>query len=114
MDEVESAQEYYYASLGGRKAVERAGRKRPAAAMGNTLAASLRNAALSYIRETNGGPLSQWIRGLPEEGADILAQTILGEAALDDELASYKRLRLLIVQWSAYCLRSLGKRAGKK
>jgi hypothetical protein len=126
LDETESALEFYYSSLGGRKAAERAGRREPGfRGVCNKLAGDLGSAASAYVRAAPGARLSRWILELPEEigdprvslvrdprvsdqqVSDPLVRTILSEAVLDDELSSFKRLRLLIVQWAAHALRAM-------
>ncbi|MDR2518307.1 MAG: MFS transporter [Spirochaetaceae bacterium] len=79
-------------------------------------ARSLLPAVAAFARDSDGGALSRWIWRLPEGAANPVTQTVMAEAALDDELTAYNRLRLLIVHWSSCTLRLLTKpaRAGSR
>jgi hypothetical protein len=96
VDEVEKAVEYYHTGLGGRFL-----RKKAGLSAVDKQAKSLAPAVQSYIKDRQGGSLSRWILELPDEFCQTIVQVILSEAVLDDELASYDRLRLLIVHWAA-------------
>jgi MFS family permease len=110
MDEAESAFEFYQSNLGGRKRE----RKNPELALIAKQAKNIQAAAAAFVRNKNGVPLSRWILELPAvpggENAYPIAQAVLAEAALDDELAAHNRLRLLITHWAAYQLREWTKR----
>jgi MFS family permease len=107
MDEAESAFEFYNSNLGGR----RRERKDPEMARIAKHAKSIQAAASAMTRDKKGAPLARWILELPGEfgPADSscyrIAQTVLAEAVLDDDLIAHNRLRLLIVHWAAYQLR---------
>ena len=105
MDEADSAFEFYNSSLGGKNM-----RRNPQLAPIASHAKSIQAAASAYIRENNGAPLARWILELPEEYCNTIAQIVLSEAILDDELSSHNRLRLLIVHWAAHELRTWTKR----
>jgi MFS family permease len=109
MDEAESAFEFYHASLGGRKK----DRKDPELALIAKHAKNIQAAVSSYIHDKNGVELSRWILELPgfaPDSKNSIAQIVLAEAALDDELSAHNRLRLLIVHWAAWELRVWTKR----
>jgi MFS family permease len=101
MDEAESAVEYYAATLGGWKTAERKSRYRKSTAQARTL----QGAVEAYIRDKNGVPLSRWITELPDDPEDNPIPFIFAEAVLDNELAVYNRLRLLICHWASRKLR---------
>jgi hypothetical protein len=101
LDEAESAMEYYATALGGWKTAERKSRYRKSTAQ----ARALQGAVEVYIRDKNGVPLSRWITELPDDPENSLVQIIFSEAVLDDELAAYNRLRLLICHWASRKLR---------
>jgi hypothetical protein len=101
MDEAEAAFEYHKSNLGGR----RPNRKKPELALIANHAKNFQAAAASYVREKNGAPLSRWILEIPEDSSRTIAQVVLAEAALDDELINHNRLQLLIVHWAAHELR---------
>jgi hypothetical protein len=103
MDEAESAQEFYKA------AALKAGRKKPPTRLAKH-AELLPPAAAALFRENNGAPLSRWILELPGDLCHSVAQTVLSETLLDDELSALDRLRLLIVHWAAHELRLWTKR----
>jgi MFS family permease len=102
MDEAESAAEYYAAALGGWKTAERKSQYKKSTVQ----ARMLQGAVEAYIRDKNGVPLSRWIMALPDDPENSLAQIIFSEAVLDDELAAYSRLRLLICHWASRKLRA--------
>jgi MFS family permease len=116
MDEAESAYEFYHTNLGGR----RKERKNPELAVVAKHAKSIQSVVSAFVRDRNGAPLSRWILELPDglDSPDSLcysiAQTVLSEAVLDDELSAHNRLRLLIIHWAAYQLRGWTKRLGKR
>jgi hypothetical protein len=101
-DEAESAAEYYAAALGGWKTAGRKSRYRKSTAQ----AKALQSAVEAYIRDKNGAPLSRWITELPDNPENDPVPFILAEAVLDDELAAYNRLRLLICHWASRKLRA--------
>jgi hypothetical protein len=98
-DEAESAFEFYNSTLGKNKSSKKTGLAIAAHAK------SLHPAVSDYILNKNGAKLSRWILELPDGLCDGIVQTILSEAALDDELCAHNRLRLLIVHWAAHELR---------
>ncbi|MDR2493704.1 MAG: MFS transporter, partial [Spirochaetaceae bacterium] len=101
-DEAEAAFEYYRSVSTGlfyRK-------KRGFAAL-DELARSLPPAVAAFARDSDGGDLSRWIWRLPESVTDPVIQTVMAEAALEEELLVYHRLRLLIVHWASRTLRRL-------
>ncbi|GHU90361.1 MFS transporter [Spirochaetia bacterium] len=101
MDEAEAAFEYYKSNLGNR----RTDKKKPEFALIANHAKNIQAAVSAYAREKNGALLSRWILELKEEPDNAIAQAVLAEAALDDELIDHPRLRLLIVHWAAHKLR---------
>jgi hypothetical protein len=100
MDEVESAFEYYI-SVHGRKR----SRKNSELAALDQQAKTFQSAASNYIQNNNGTDLGRWVLLLPEDLVDTVVQNVLPEIILNDELVSYPRLRLLVVQWAAHELR---------
>jgi MFS family permease len=101
MDEAESAAEYYAAALGGWKTAGRKSQYKKSTAQ----ARALQGAVEAYIRDKNGVLLSRWITALPDDPETGLVPIVLSEAVLDDELAAYTRLRLLICHWASWKLR---------
>jgi hypothetical protein len=59
----------------------------------------------AFVRNGDGNALSHWILDIPGPYSIPAAQAILAEAALDSELGSLPRLRLLISCWAAHSLR---------
>jgi MFS family permease len=97
MDEAEAALEFYHSAIGrggGRK-------KDPDFAFFAKQAKAFSPAVSALARENRGAPLSRWILEIPDGLAPDVAQTVLSEALLDDELAAFMRLRLLTVHWAA-------------
>jgi hypothetical protein len=106
MDEAEAAYEFFNTHLGGRKNVK----KKNELPILARQAEGIQAAVSSMVRDKDNSPLSQWILGLPAssfagEPAFGIAQSIFPEALLDDEMASYKRLHLLIIHWATYQIR---------
>ncbi|GHT69149.1 MFS transporter [Spirochaetia bacterium] len=101
MDEAEAAFEYYKSNLGNR----RPDKKKPELALIVNHAKNIQAAVSAYVREKNGAHLSRWILELKEDSAGAIAQAVLAEAVLDDELIDHPRLQLLIVHWAAHKLR---------
>jgi len=106
MDEAEAAYEFFNANLGGRKNV----RKKNELPVLAKQAESIQAAVSSMVNDKDPSPLSEWIMALPassfsDEPAFGIAQAILPEALLDDEMASYIRLHLLIIHWATYQIR---------
>jgi HEAT repeat protein len=101
-DEAEAACEIYTASQ------KQAGRQKGVSA---AAAKKLPEAIVSFMKDGKGAALSRWILLLPLDREHALFQTVLSEAALDNELLPHGRLRLLISQWAAYQLRILAKKA---
>jgi hypothetical protein len=96
MDEAEAAAEYYNATHGGWFP-----RKKSSLTLPGKQAKALTPAVQDYIRDHKGALLSRWILEIPDELCQTILQVVLSEAVLDDELASYDHLRLLIVHWTA-------------
>jgi HEAT repeat protein len=99
MDEAEAAFEFYNSIM------KKGMRKKSAAAGISWHAKNLQTASAALIRENNGAPLSRWILELPNNLCHVVAQLVLSETVLDDELSSHDRLRLLIVHWASHELR---------
>jgi MFS family permease len=106
MDEAESAVEYYRSLHGGWKP----GRRKSALAASSAQAKTLHEAISAYSRESNGVRLSRWILELPDELTNPIAQMVLAESTLDDELSTYDQLRLLISHWAARQMREWANR----
>ncbi|MDR2397393.1 MAG: MFS transporter [Spirochaetaceae bacterium] len=102
LDEVESAYEYYRTTRGSRLK-----RKRSEVLFSLKQAQALQPAVRALIAGNQGAPLARWIGELPSFIAEPVAQLVLGEVLLDDDLISIQRLRLLIVQWASLRLRAL-------
>jgi MFS family permease len=101
MDEAEAAYEFYVSVFG-----RRGGRKKdPAFALCAKQAKALTGAVAVLIRENQGAPLSRWILEIPCSLTHGIAQSVLAEAVLDDELIAFTRLKLLIIHWAAHELR---------
>jgi MFS family permease len=105
MDEAESAFEFYV-SIHGHKLKPR---KKSEKAQLHHQARELSPAISAYAGEAKGGPLSRWIQELPDRFCDPVAQMVMSEAVLDDELNAYGRLRLLASLWTARKLRQWSK-----
>jgi MFS family permease len=101
MDEAESAYEFYAAAFGSGR-----GRKKdPDFAFLAKQAKTLPGAVAALVRENKGALLSRWILEIPDGLAHDIVQIVLSEAVLDDELAAFTRLKLLIVHWAGHELR---------
>jgi hypothetical protein len=57
------------------------------------------------VNGQNGASLSRWILELPNDLVHTVAQMVLSEALLDDELMAFGLLKLLTVHWAAHELR---------
>jgi hypothetical protein len=101
LDEAESAYAYYQTIHGGWFRRRRAG-----LTFSNKQAKALQPAVGALITGAQGTLLSRWILELPEQVPEPIAQTVLAEAVLDDELMAFEGLRLLIVQWASHTLRA--------
>jgi len=103
MDEVESAVEFCNASLGGKRKAKNDSQRAI-----TSHAKKLHDAVSDYIQNKGGNGLSRWIHDLPEDVFPNLGKirTILSETVLDNELCGQNCLRLLIVHWTAYQLRT--------
>ena len=99
LDEAEAAYELFM-SVHGRKRS-----KDPRMVALSQQAKALHTAASDFVRNSDGVALSRWILVLPDDLVHSIAQTVLSEAVLDDELINHRRLRLLIVHWAAHELR---------
>ncbi|MDR3171717.1 MAG: MFS transporter [Treponema sp.] len=100
LDDAESAYEYYHAAHGGWSLW-----KKSDLAFSDKQAKALQPAVAAYIQECKGALFSRWILELPDDLTDTIAQMVLSEAILDDDLSAYNRLRILIVHWAAHKLR---------
>jgi MFS family permease len=101
MDEAEAAHEFFI-SVAGRG---RGRKKDPDFAFFTKQAKAFPAAVAALARENKGALLSRWILEIPDGLAPGAAQIVFSEALLDDELANFTRLRLLIVHWAAHELR---------
>ena len=99
-DEAESAFEFFHLTLGKGR-----GRKNPRLAFISRQAKSLGPSVQALVQKSRGEALSRWIMELPVDITHTVAQVVLSEALLDDDLASHRRLKLLVVQWAAHELR---------
>jgi hypothetical protein len=108
-DEAESAYEYFN-SLFGKKRVK----KDSPLALLSAQAKALQPAVDEMVTNGNGAPLSQWIQELPDSVVHSIAQFVLAEALLDDELVIHRRLRLLAVHWACHCLRMWTKKLNSR
>jgi hypothetical protein len=100
MDEIESAYEYYSSVLGRKRS-----KKNTELAELHKQAKTFQAALTSYAKESKGAALSRWIHELPEHLCDTIVQVVLSEAVLDNELLNFRRLKLLISNWTAHTLR---------
>jgi MFS family permease/HEAT repeat protein len=100
LDEAESALEFFHSTLGKGR-----GRKSPRLTFISRQAKTIVPAALALVQKSRGEALSRWLMELPSEITHTVAQVVLSEALLDDDLASHRRLKLLTVQWAAHELR---------
>jgi len=99
-DEAEAAYEHFL-SVHGRKH----GKKGSSIAALSSQAKAFQTAISEYFLNSNGAQFSRWIQHLPDESVHTVAQMVLAEAVLDEELMKYNRLRLLITHWAAHELR---------
>jgi hypothetical protein len=99
-DEAEAAAEYFNTLHSGWFS-----RKKSLLTHSGRQAKALPPAVHRYIKDRQGALLARWILELPEDQCPTILRIVLSEAVLDDELASYDRLRLLIVHWTASKLR---------
>jgi hypothetical protein len=111
MDEAEAAYEFFKANLGWRKNV----REKNELPILTKQAESLQTVISSMVHDNDPSPLSHWISGLPatyfaRDPAFVVAQAILPETLLDDEMSSNERLQLLIIHWATYQIRVWTKR----
>jgi MFS family permease len=101
VDEAEAAAERYRAiHKGWRLKIGASLKKEANLADGTRQAKALLPAVKAFMLEKNPEPLSRWILELPET-VNPIAQAILAEAVLDDELNVYEQLRLLVVHWAS-------------
>jgi hypothetical protein len=111
MDEAEAAYEFFNNNLGGRKST----RKKNELPLLAQQAKSIQAAVSAMVHDKDPSQLSQWIMGIPMEPfvndpAFEVAQTIFPEILLDNEMATYERLHLLIIHWASYQIRNWTKR----
>ncbi|MDR2136231.1 MAG: MFS transporter [Treponema sp.] len=99
LDEAEAAFEFYRKSGLARR------RDPPGLRQIAEHAASIQAAVGAFVLNGDGSALSRWILDIPRPYSNPAVQTILAEAALDGELGSLPRLRLLISYWAAHSLR---------
>jgi MFS family permease len=104
LDEAESAAAYYKSTIGWRKG----GKRKTELPLLERQAGSLQEAVSSM--EQDGKVLSGWIQSLPafafsDEPSFKTAQALFSEILVNDNLASQKGLRLLIVHWAACQIR---------
>jgi hypothetical protein len=100
MDEAESAYEYSV-SVHGRKR----GKKNDTLTVLEKQAKALQPAVSDYVKNQDGRGMYRWLMELPDEVVHAVIQMVLSEAVLDNELISFPRLQLLIVNWAAHELR---------
>jgi len=105
LDEAESAAAYYKSNIGWRKG----GKRKAELPIIERQAGGLQDAVSAM--EQDGKILSGWIQALPafafsDELSFTAAQTLFSEILVDDNLASQKCLRLLIVHWAASQIRA--------
>jgi len=100
MDEAESAYEYYV-SVHGRKH----NKKDPGLASLQNQAKAFQGAVSEYMQGSKGEQLYRWIMALPDDLINGAAQMILAEVTMDENFIELRRLKLLVVQWSAHQLR---------
>jgi hypothetical protein len=99
MDEAEAACESFMSRRRGWRF------RRKTGGLAAKQAKALQPAVASYMQDSDGAPLSRWIRDLGEDRTQELVRTVLSETALDDEFAAHDRLKLLISCWAARELR---------
>jgi hypothetical protein len=110
LDEAESAVAYYKSNIGWRRAYWRDGGKRKhELPLLERQSANLQEAVSAM--EQDGKVLSGWIQALPafafsDEPSFKTAQALFSEILVDDNMASQKCLRLLIVHWVASQIRA--------
>jgi hypothetical protein len=100
MDEAESTYEYYL-SVHGRKRAK----KDPGLTSLQNQAKAFQSAVSEYMQGSKGEQLYRWIMDLPDDLVNGAAQMILAEITMDEDFMELRRLKLLIVQWSAHQLR---------
>jgi hypothetical protein len=111
MDEAEAAYEFFNHNLGGRKNT----RKKNELPLLAQQAKNIQAAVSAMVHDKDPSPLSQWIMGIPadpfvNDPAFAVAQAIFPEILLDNEMAPYERLHLLIIHWATYQIRVWTKR----
>jgi len=104
LDEAESAAAYYKSNIGWRKG----GKRKTELPLLERQAGGLQEAVSAM--EQDGKVLSGWIQSLPafvfsDEPSFKTAQALFSEILVDDNMASQKCLRLLIVHWAASQIR---------
>jgi hypothetical protein len=114
MDEAEEAYELFMSTHRGLKLREEPG------SFTIKQAKALQPAVAAYMNERKGELLARWILELPgdaDQGSEASGQrpdetvrVVLSEIVLDDEFASYDRLKLLISRWAVHELRLAAKR----
>jgi len=100
MDEAESTYEHYL-SVHGRKRAK----KDPGLTSLQNQAKVFQSAVSEYMQSSKGEQLYRWIMDLPDDLVNGAVQMILAEITMDEDFMDYRRLKLLIVQWSAHQLR---------
>jgi hypothetical protein len=104
MDEAEAAYELFMSGHMGWKS-RKAGDTYADGEIGGKQAKALQPAVAAYMQESRGTLLAQWILALPGDLVPEVVRIVLSEIVLDDEFASYDRLKILIVYWAAHKLR---------
>jgi hypothetical protein len=107
MDEAEAAYEFFKTNSGGRKSAK----KKNELPILSRQAESIQAAVSAFVHDNDGSALSRWILELPtrlfsRDPAFEIAQTIFPEVLLDNDMASYQRLHLLIIHWAACQIRN--------
>ena len=107
MDEAEAVYEFFKTSLGR----QRNTRKNNELQLLRQKAEIIQSAISSMVHDNNPEPLSRWIYELPAASfADIpafeIARVIFPEILMDDEMLTFKRLRLLVIHWTTYQIRN--------
>jgi hypothetical protein len=105
------AYEFFISNLGGRK---NSGKKDELLILARQ-AESIQAAVSAMVHDRDAEQLSHWIMGLPavycaSEPSFSVAQSILPETLLDNEMDANERLNLLIIHWATYQIRVWTKR----
>jgi MFS family permease len=106
LDEAESAAAYCKSNIGWRKG----GKRKTELPLLERQAGRIHEAVSALEHNGDGKVLSGWIQTLPDfvfsdDPAFKTAQVLFSKILVDDNMASHKCLRLLIVHWAAYQIR---------